>query len=240
MLSLSAKIRERKKQKLDQLREKGIIPAVLYGSKTDNTLLSIDLKEFSGVYEEAGENALIGLNIENQASDKKGNGLMVLIHEVQKDPVTGAPIHVDFFQPSLTEEIETEVPLVFIGESEAINELGGTLVKHLFEIEVKSLPQDIPGEIEVDISKLETFDNEIYVKELSVPANVEILREPDEIVATVSAPEKVEEELEKPIEEKVEEVEKVEEEKEEKEAVEEEKTEKAEEETEETEEKTKE
>jgi len=217
MISLSAKIRVIKEQNLDQLREKGMIPAVLYGSKTENTSLSIDLKEFSNVYEEAGENALIGLKVEGQDSGKENSGLMVLIHEVQKDPVSGAPIHVDFFQPSLTEKIETEVPLVFVGESEAVNNLGGTLVKHLFEIEVKSLPQDIPGEIEVDIGKLKTVDDEIYVKELSVPANVEILREPDEIVATVSAPQKVEEELEKPIEEKVEEVEKIEVEREEKE-----------------------
>ncbi len=217
MISLSAKIRVIKEQNLDQLREKGMIPAVLYGSKTENTSLSIDLKEFGNVYEEAGENALIGLKVEGQDSGKENSGLMVLIHEVQKDPVSGAPIHVDFFQPSLTEKIETEVPLVFVGESEAVNNLGGTLVKHLFEIEVKSLPQDIPGEIEVDIGKLKTVDDEIYVKELSVPANVEILREPDEIVATVSAPQKVEEELEKPIEEKVEEVEKIEVEREEKE-----------------------
>ena len=217
MISLSAKIRVIKEQNLDQLREKGMIPAVLYGSKTENTSLSIDLKEFGNVYEEAGENALIGLKVEGQDSGKENSGLMVLIHEVQKDPVSGAPIHVDFFQPSLTEKIETEVPLVFVGESEAVNNLGGTLVKHLFEIEVKSLPQDIPGEIEVDIGKLKTVNDEIYVKELSVPANVEILREPDEIVATVSAPQKVEEELEKPIEEKVEEVEKIEVEREEKE-----------------------
>jgi len=107
--------------------------------------------------------------------------------------------------------------LVFEGESEAVNNLGGTLVKNLFEIEVKSLPQNIPSQIKVDIGKLNTLEDEIFVRDLIVPENVELLREPDEIVATISVPEKVEEELEKPIEEKVEEVERVEKKKEERE-----------------------
>ncbi len=214
MISLSVKIRETKGRGkgLDELRERNMVPAVLYGPKKENTLLSVGLKEFEKVYQEAGENTLIGLEIEGKDSAET-----VLIHQVQSDPITGKPVHIDFFQPLLTEEIETEVPLVFEGESEAVNNLGGTLVKNLFEIEVKSLPQNIPSQIKVDIGKLNTLEDEIFVRDLIVPENVELLREPDEIVATISVPEKVEEELEKPIEEKVEEVEKVEKKKEERE-----------------------
>jgi large subunit ribosomal protein L25 len=203
MIPLSSEVRETLGKGLEKLRKGGEIPAVLYGSEVKNTALTINLKEFEKVYQEAGENTMIELRI----GDKK---FMVFIHQVQHDVITGKPIHVDFFQPSLTEEIQLNVPLVFEGESEAVNTLGGTLVKHLFELEVKSLPQNIPSQIKVSIDKLKTFEDEIFVKDLEIPADVKVLREPNEIVVTVSSIAKVEEELEKPIEEKVEDVEKVE------------------------------
>ena len=137
----------------------------------------------------------------------------VLIHEIQKDPITDKFIHVDFFQASLKEAVEVKVPLVFEGVSLAVKDLGGTLVKNISEIEVKALPQNLPHEIKVFIDGLDTFENHILVKDLILPAGVKISAKPDEIVVSVAPPAKVEEELEKPIEEKVEEVEKVEKEK---------------------------
>ena len=91
--------------------------------------------------------------------------------------------------------------------------MGGTLIKEIQELEVKALPEKLPHEIKVNIENLKTFEDEILIKDLKLPEGVKIQREPDEIVAVVTPPEKVEEELEKPIEEKVEEVEKVEEKK---------------------------
>jgi len=210
MFSLTAKVRNKTGQIVKNLRQKGIIPAVLYGPKIKNISLEIDLKEFEKLYKKAGESTLISLEIPDQKLKSP-----VLIHDVQLDRLTGAPLHVDFFQPSLKEKIETKVSLVFEGKSKAIDDLGGTLVKNISEIEVRALPQNLPHEIKANIEKLETFEDEVLVKDLETPEGVEVLRKPDEIIATVSAPEKVEEELEKPIEEKVEEVERVEEKKEE-------------------------
>lgn len=208
MLSLSAKIRKQLGKKVKTLRKKGILPAVLYGPKIKTQSLEIDLKEFEKIYFEAGESSLISLEIENKK-------IPVIIHEVQRDPLTEKPIHVDFYQPSLKEEIVAKVPLIFEGEAPAIKELGGTLVKSITEIEVKTLPQNLPHAIKVDISKLKTFEDSILVKELKLPSGVKILRSLDDIVVSVSPPEKIEEELVKPIEEKIEEVEKIEEKKEE-------------------------
>lgn len=206
MLTLSAKIRKDLGKKVKSLRKRGILPAVLYGPKIKTQSLEIDLKEFEKIYHETGESSLISLEIENKKTP-------VLIHDVQKDPLTERPIHVDFYQPSLKEEIEVRVPLIFEGEAPAVKELGGTLVKNISEIEVKALPQNLPHEIKIDISKLKTFKDNILIKDLKLPEGVKILRNPEEILAFVAQPEKVEEELEKPIEEKVEEVEKIEEKK---------------------------
>jgi len=209
MLSLSAKIRKEFGKKVKILRKKGILPGVLYGPKIKSQPLEIDLKRFEKVYEEAGESTLISLEIENKK-------LPVLIHEVELDPLTGKPIHVDFYQPSLEKEVEVTIPIIFEGEAPAVKDSGGTLVKNIHEVEVRALPQNLPHEIKVNIEKLKTFEDDILVKDLPVSEGVKILKELDEVVAKVSPPEKVEEELVKPIEEKVEEVEKVEKVKEEK------------------------
>jgi len=207
MVNLSAKIRKDFGKKVEKGRRKGIVPAVLYGPKTENISLEVDSKEFEKVYREAGESSLIEVSV-----DKKT--FLVLIHAVEIDVISQKPIHVDFYQPKLDEEITAAVPLVFQGEAPAVKDLGGTLVKNIHELEVKALPQNLPHEIGVDISILKTFEDGIAVKDLAVPQGVKILKEPDEAVVFVAEPQKVEEELVKPMEEKVEEVEKVEEKKE--------------------------
>jgi len=213
MLSLSAKIRKTQGKKVKTLLEKGILPGVLYGPKIKNENIEVDLKEFNKAYQEAGESTLISIEI-----DKKK--YLVLIHDIKLNPLTDRPIHVDFYQPSLEKEIEVKIPVILEGEPEAVKNLGGTLIKNIAEVEVRALPQNLPKEIKINIERLKTFEDHILIKDLRVAEEVKILRDPGEIVAQVTPPEKVEEELEKPIEEKVEEVEKVEKEKKE-EAVEE-------------------
>ncbi len=208
MISLKAKIRKETGKKTNAIKQAGKIPAVVYGHGVKNVLLEIDYREFQKVFKETGESSLVELNIEEEKEKR-----LVLVHEIQKDPVTDKFIHVDFFQASLKEAVEVKVPLVFEGVSLAVKDLGGTLVKNISEIEVKALPQNLPHEIKVSIDGLDAFENHILVKDLILPAGVKISAKPDEIVVSVSPPAKVEEELEKPIEEKVEEVEKVEKEK---------------------------
>ena len=116
--------------------------------------------------------------------------------------------------------------MVFEGVSLAVKDLGGTLVKHFSELEVKALPQNLPHEIKISIDELKTFEDHILVKDLILPEKVKVIAKADEIVVSVSRPAKVEEELAKPVEEKVEDVEKVEKEKKTEEVVEEPKEEK--------------
>lgn len=211
MLTLKAKIRKVIGKKVKDLRRQGILPAVLYGPEIKNLSLEINFKEFEKIFKQAGESSLISLEIGKEKPQKVVMGkFSVLIHDVKKDPLTGQPIHIDFYRPLLTKKVKVTVPVVFEGEAPAVKELEGTLVKEIQELEIEALPQNLPHEIKVNVGNLKTFEDEILIKDIDLPEGVKIQREPDEIVAIVMAPEKVEEELGKPIEEKVEEVEKVE------------------------------
>ena len=204
MLNLSVKIRKETGKKTKILREKGILPGVLYGPEIKEPLsLELDRKAFEQIYNVAGESSLISLEVDK---DK----FLVLIHDLKLDPLKQDPIHVDFYQPRLNEEVEVTVPIIFEGESAAVKELGGTLVKSISEVEIKALPEKLPHEIKISIESLKTFEDHILVKDLNLSEGVRVLQEPEEIIASVFPIEKVEEELVKPIEEKVEEVEKAE------------------------------
>jgi len=200
MIELKVKIREKFGRKTKELRKKGVIPAVLYGAEIENIPLSVEEKEFNRVFREAGESSLVKLKIEGKKL--KNPEPEVLIHEIQRDPLSGRIIHIDFYHPSLRKEVEAEIPLVFEGVPKACKDLGGTLVKEIQTIEVRGLARNLPREIKVNTEKLKTFEDRILVSDLQVPEGVKILREPEEIVALVTPPQEEEEEREAIEEEK--------------------------------------
>lgn len=189
-------------------RGAGKIPAVVYGPDAKNASIEVDALDFKKVLHEAGESSLVELDVEGEKEKR-----LVLIHEIQKDPIESSVMHIDFFQANLKEETEAEVSLVFEGEAPAVKDLGGTLVKNMSEIEVKALPQNLPHEIKVSLDSLKTFEDRILVKDLILPKDVKITANPEEVVASVLAQENVDEELASEIKENVEDVEKVEKEK---------------------------
>lgn len=203
MINLTANKRESGSQQSQEMRQAGMIPAVVYGSGVENTSLSVNKVDFMKAFAQAGETSLISLDVD-------GKKMTVLVKDMSFDPLTDAVTHVDFYAPNLKEETTANVPLVFVGESAAVNDLKGMLVKNLHELEVKCLPQDIPHEIQVDISKLVTFEDHVYVKDIKVSDKVHILKNPEEIVVLAAPPQNVEAELETPIVEDVEKVEKIE------------------------------
>ena len=214
MISLQATIRNTFGKKTKYLKAEGVIPAVVYGPKEKNLILHVDEKDFLKVLKQAGESSLVELNVDKLKKP-------VLIHEIQKDPVSGKIIHIDFYQPDLKKEVEVKIPLAFEGQAPAEKDLGGTLNKNMLEVEVKALPQNLPHEIKVSVESLKSFEDHILVKDLQLPTGVKVLKEADEIVASVLPPQKIEEELAKEITENVEDVEKVEKEKKEEVVIEE-------------------
>ena len=159
MISLKTTIRQNKE---------GFIPAVLYGEGIKNLNLAVVAKEFLKALKSAGESSLITLLC---GKDEFG----VLIHDIQRDPLSGKIIHIDFFHPSLKKKIEAEVALVFEGEPMAVSVLGGVLEKEIQHVQVKALARDLPREILVDLSCLNTFQDKMTIGDLKVSASVEIL-----------------------------------------------------------------
>jgi large subunit ribosomal protein L25 len=216
MLTLQAKIREESGKKTDKLRKSGLIPAILYGpGLKENLNLQVDAKEFTKAYQGAGHSSFIKLEVEGKKA--KPQTFLVLIHALQKEPLSLSFSHIDFYQPDPDKEVKVKIPLVFEGESAAVKSLGAVLVKNIQEVEVRALPENLPHQILVNLSPLEEIGNAILVKDLNISKGVKILKSPEEIVVLTAAPEKIEEELAKPVEEKVEEVKVVEKEKKEKE-----------------------
>jgi large subunit ribosomal protein L25 len=177
---------------INALREKGFIPAVVYGHGIDTINLMVPEKEFDKFYKKVGANTMIELEWKSGAKKEKRP---VLIHEVQHDYLKGKTMHVDFYQVRLDEKIKTHIPLVFINEAPAVKNLSGILVKSLQEIEVEALPQELPQTFEVDLSKLETFESNIKVKDLSIPSSAKVFISSETVIASVTPP-RSEEELE--------------------------------------------
>ena len=157
-----------------------VIPAVVYGAGIKNTSISVDQKDFNKLYQKAGESSLVDLEIKGS---KKSS--TVLIHEVQRNPVSDEVIHIDFFGVNMKKKIRTEIPIKFIGNSSAVEEGRGIFNKNLDSLEVESLPGDLPHEIKVDISVLKNVGDHIGVKEIPAPSQTEILTSRDLIVASI-------------------------------------------------------
>jgi len=187
-LELTVQEREIIGQKVKKLRNEGLIPAIVYGKGMEPKNVQVTVDDFDELYEKAGESTLVYLNVGSESYP-------TIIAEVARHPASDAYIHVDFQKVSLDEKVTAEVPLVYVGESEAVNALGGILVKNLNGVMVEALPQNLPPEIEVDISSLANIDDSLTLKDIKLK-NAEILgHEEDEMIATVQAP-KTEEELE--------------------------------------------
>src|SRR3989344_6086782 len=186
---LNATTREITGKKVKSIRQKGGLPAVVYGHLDKPEPITIDQKEFDKIFREAGTSALVDLTV----GDKKP--MKVLIHEPQVHPLTNSPIHADFYAVKMDEEIETTIPIIFVGISPAVDELEGNFIANRDELTIRCLPGNLIPNVEVDISILKTFDDSIKVSDIQVPESVQIQDEMEETVALVSAP-RSEEELE--------------------------------------------
>lgn len=191
MFTIKAKKRN-EAVKLDVLRKGGEIPAVFYGAGKETTSISLSNVEFKKIWKEAGESSAIKITTTEGDVD-------VLIHEVQVDPVTDEPIHVDFLAIDMKKKIQVPVPLVFEGVSNAVKSGIGNLVKVLYEVEVEALPSDLPHELVIDISTLEGLESQVFVSDIKLPKGVAVITEGTEVVASIVAQVEEKEEVAAPV-----------------------------------------
>jgi len=173
-------------KKTERLRSAGILPGVVYGGHGESVPVETDARAFEMGYRRWGATTLLTLE------GLDGDGTPALIHDVSRDPVTGRLLHIDFERVSLTERTHAEVPLHFVGSSGAVKN-GAVLVHAKDHVRVEAFPQDIPHSIEVDLSRLETIDDAVHVRDLIVDTTkVEILDRSEELVVK-AVPQRVEE-----------------------------------------------
>ncbi len=186
MLNLNFKERTQK-ENTHSLRESGVIPAVMYGKKTESTPISVALNDFQKVWRDAGESSVISLVKDGETHD-------VLIQDVEVHPVTELPLHIDFYALEKGQKVEVAIPLNYVGESPAVKNLGGLLIKVMHELEIEAEAAHLPNDIEVDISLIVDFDSRITVGDLKLPAGVVAKVDKDEVVVIAEEAKEMEEE----------------------------------------------
>jgi large subunit ribosomal protein L25 len=169
-------------RKTKQLRREGKLPAVLYGNVKENRHLSLDAHTFNKLFSHIGYTTLVDLIVDDEKPIK------VLVQDAAHNPVKEGLQHVDFYAVNLKEKLTTEVPLQYTGVADAVEILGGIFLTVKDNVEIECLPEDLPQHIEVDITSLKTFDDSIRIKDLIVPKGVEIIGDPEDVLASVSEP----------------------------------------------------
>ena len=170
-------------KKVRGLRRQGIIPAHLYGRGTESLALQAGASTITHLLRTVERNTIINLQITGE-----GEARPVMLRGVQRNPVTDELVHIDFFQISLTDRLRANVPLVLVGEAPAVQVFGGILLQSLDHVVVEALPAEIPGHFNVDVSGLEELDTAVHVRDLEMPPNVELISDPDQVIAKVSTP----------------------------------------------------
>jgi len=189
-ITLNAEVRSSTgKASAKSLRRKDVIPAVVYKGGKEALKLQLAVGALNEIlHTKAGENVIVTLKIADGANKTKDK--TVLIKEIQREPIRGLILHVDFNEISMTETLKVDVPLAVRGEPVGVKVDGGILEHIMWELQVECLPTAIPEKIDVDVSAMKIGDA-VYVKNVTVPEGVKILTDP-ELIALIVKPPKVE------------------------------------------------
>lgn len=185
---VSAEPREIVGKKVSSLRRQGIVPAVVYGHGKASQPIQLDARAFGELMRTATRNSLVDLKIGS------GRAMPVLLQGIHEHPIRRHAVHVDFYVVKMTEELTLDVPVNHVGESHAVEKMGGTLLHLREHISVRALPAELPHGLDLDVSPLDSFETILHVRDLIVPAGVTVLTDADEPLARVQPP-RVEEEL---------------------------------------------
>ncbi len=178
MEKIKINVKEREAGTPNQLRREAKIPATIYGQGETSRSVQVDEKEFIHL-PAAAYSHMVELDFGSGAPTN------ALIRHVQRHAASNKVLNVEFYKVRMDHKLTIVVPLKFVGTAGGVIK-GGQLVESHMEAEIECLPSDIPDFIEVDLNKLEEIDDAIHFKDLQLPKGVEILNEPEDIVAKVS------------------------------------------------------
>ncbi|MBI4004648.1 50S ribosomal protein L25 [Candidatus Roizmanbacteria bacterium] len=179
-VTLSVQKRDIVGKKVKQLRKNALIPANIFGTGFTSISISTPFKDFIQAYKIAHETGIIYLNLDSQS-------IPTLIRSVQYHPVTNQILHVDFRKIDLKQKIETEVPIEIVGESVAVTQLGGVLLKQHEHLTVEALPQNIPQHITIDVARIQELGQDIKIADLPKSPDYEIKQDPETIIVSIIA-----------------------------------------------------
>ena len=161
-------------------RAAGRVPGIVYGKGMEPVAVEVSRRELvTAFHSDAGMNTLLDIELE-------GKTTLALARELQRDPIKGTLLHVDFVKIDAKQAVEVEVPVQVIGEAPGQKE-GGVLEHPLFQLHVRCLPLEVPESIEVDISSLNIGDA-LRVQDITTDAKFEILNDPEAAVVAIAAP----------------------------------------------------
>lgn len=189
-ITLEVEKREIIGKKVKRLRRAGKVPAVVYGPDLDPLSLSIDERSLRHVLLEAGGTQLIELTLSD------GKTIPTLARAVQRDPVVGNVLHVDFYQVSMNRPITAEVPVILSGEIPMVSTGAAVLIQGTNSLLIEALPAHLPPHIDVDITVLEDIGDQILVGDLEMPGDAKSLTDDAELVVKLDYPRMIEEEEE--------------------------------------------
>ena len=168
-------------KKVRFLRRQGLTPANMYGHNIKSTALQIETSQLKHAVAQAGKSSLIALKVDGAKSPQ-----MVIVRDIQREPLSGQLIHVDLYQVKMEENIKVEVPLSFVGEAPAIKERGGILIQNMNSLEIECLPANMPHNIELDLSGLTELDQALHVKDIPVAGTITVLTDPETAVVQIA------------------------------------------------------
>jgi len=195
-IELQTATREILGKKVRFLRCQGVIPVHLFGHGVESVALQCDAAQLQQVMAQAGKTKIISLKL-----DKAKKPRNVMVREIQRNPLTGELLHVDFYQVRMEEKIQVEVPIVLVGEAPALKSKENMLAQELYSLTIECLPGQIPASIELDLSLLTEAEQAIQVRDITLGEEVTVLSDPEHMVVKISPRpvEKVEEVVEEAV-----------------------------------------
>ena len=165
-----------------RVRNAGLIPANIYGHKEESQAVQVNATEFEALRKARKTSGIITLRMDGGSKVQTA-----LVRRIQRNPVNGKILHIDFFRVSLTERIVMKVPLHFVGEAPGVKNESGVLLHLMDALEVECAAQDIVNTFEVDVTSLEHIDDTLHASDVQLPQGFKLITDPEEAIAKVAA-----------------------------------------------------